>query len=233
MSEVQQIHEPDHSESIGELAKALAKAQSEFPIIAKNCEVKGTYRFTYADYGAITEAIKGPLHANGLAWTHLSTGGGVRTYLIHSSGEWISCTLPLQSRPLKPQELGSELTYLKRYGLSLVLGLATEDDEDGNLASGNTVEKTTKPAKGTSKPAAKPSGKGGLGKAHMDAINKAIESRAGEISMETSALLARICKKLDVKTIDLIPTERVGKLVVAVTKGEFDPAPVADDDIPF
>ena len=124
-------------------------------------------------------------------------------------------------------------TQARKLALQNLFNLMATDDLEADESVDEPHGKPQKAAKPTSKPAAKPSGKGGLGKAHMDAINKAIESRAGEISVETSAMLAHICNKLDVKTIDLIPTERVGKLVVAVTKGEFDPAVADDDDIPF
>ena len=43
-----------------------------------------------------------------------------------------------------PQKLGSCITYYRRYTLSSLLGLQSEDD-DANAASGNTIETKEKP----------------------------------------------------------------------------------------
>ncbi|MNC70726.1 ERF superfamily protein [compost metagenome] len=40
----------------------------------------------------------------------------------------------------KMQDLGGQITYLKRYSLSAISGLPTEKDDDGNGASGNSVQ---------------------------------------------------------------------------------------------
>jgi hypothetical protein len=39
----------------------------------------------------------------------------------------------------KPQDMGSAMTYAKRYGLCMALGIAAEDDDDGNMANGTEV----------------------------------------------------------------------------------------------
>src|SRR5690625_3443806 len=62
--------------------------------------------------------------------------------LFHSSGEW------MQSDPLKMpanpsiQDMGGQITYMKRYSLSALLGIATEKDDDANGASGNEYQMT-------------------------------------------------------------------------------------------
>lgn len=59
---------------------------------------------------------------------------GVKCILIHKSGHVIeSDTYPFQIHEnAKLQEIGSEITYRKRYALGSFLGMATEDDNDGN-----------------------------------------------------------------------------------------------------
>src|SRR5690625_7652561 len=37
------------------------------------------------------------------------------------------------------QSMGGLVTYMKRYSLSAILGISTEADDDGNVASGNTA----------------------------------------------------------------------------------------------
>ena len=41
---------------------------------------------------------------------------------------------------VKPQELGSAITYYRRYSIVSLFGLQTEEDDDGNKASGNKAK---------------------------------------------------------------------------------------------
>lgn len=139
------------SESIKELATALCQFQSMISTVSKNREVTVTmksgakYTFPYADFGAIREAIKEPLKECGLSFVQPISNEGVTTILMHSSGEYIESTIPLNQNQ-RPQELGSEITYKKRYSLSAILGLSTDDDDDGNWASGNEIRSPTNKA---------------------------------------------------------------------------------------
>src|SRR5699024_5811712 len=59
------------------------------------------------------------------------------TMLLHSSGEWMKSN-PLKMPALNSiQDVGGQITYLKRYSLSAMLGVSSEEDNDSNLASGN------------------------------------------------------------------------------------------------
>lgn len=147
-----------HSSSIGKIAGALAKAQGEFDKIEKTREVVvktksgGQYTFKYAPLENVREGTQKHLSKNEIAVTQImcrsnaTTGLGIvlKTMLIHSTGEWIAAIVDIpKSQDNKPQDIGSALTYLRRYSLSAILNVATEDDDDGNLASGNTIEKQT------------------------------------------------------------------------------------------
>jgi hypothetical protein len=138
------------AQGTSELAKALVKAQSEFPTIERSKTVSvttktgGKYTFDYAPLDAIVRAVSGPLTANGLAFSQLLTHVGgqlaLRTVLLHSSGEKLegTCPLPLNGEST-PQEIGSLVTYMRRYALVALLGIATEEDDDGNTASGSVA----------------------------------------------------------------------------------------------
>lgn len=138
------------SESINELAAALAKAQGEFPQVKRdktvNVKMKagGTYTFSYAPLESILRSIVPCLSAYGLAVVQSfgATEGRpyVETRIIHSSGQWISCQIPvIVSDDAGPQELGSATTYARRYGVSLIVCMSADDDDDANAASGNTA----------------------------------------------------------------------------------------------
>lgn len=136
------------SEQITDLATALAKAQTTMTLPKRNREVtvkseKGSYKFEYTTFDAIIEHVREPLTTNGLWFvqtTEIADGANtLRTTLVHSSGQWISGSVRVPPAT-KMQEFGSALTYLKRYALSSLLGIASEDDDDANAADGNTIE---------------------------------------------------------------------------------------------
>lgn len=151
----------NRSASIAALAAALAAAQKSFDSIPKDREVKvttrtgGTYTFRYATMDAILSATMPALAEQGLAISQgLSSWGdqyAVETTLYHSSGEWISNITPMyvsgrqgndgKVYPPGNQELGSAQTYARRYGVSALLCITADEDDDGNHADGNHAER--------------------------------------------------------------------------------------------
>lgn len=131
----------------GKLADALAKAQAEFRPILKDKTAKvrmkagGEYSYNYADLSSVIDATKEALSKNGLAIMQPVEFQGERlvlhTKLLHNSGEMQSCFWPLPAPHTPAQEMGSALTYARRYSMSAILGVASEDDDDG--AAGNTA----------------------------------------------------------------------------------------------
>ncbi len=148
------------SETNTKIAPALAKAWGELENPKHNSTVKvktkngGEYSFDYTDLGGIFDEAKRVFKEHSLSvLQNASTkeiGGklmiSVETMLLHSSGEWVK-TEPLQM-PSNPniQDMGGQITYMKRYSLSALLGIATEKDDDANGASGNDYQMTTKKA---------------------------------------------------------------------------------------
>lgn len=133
----------------GPLAAALAKAQSSFPAIARDKTVTvqtrtgGSYTFKYAPLDSILAAVRAPLADNGLAISQLLDGHDLVTMLLHKDGATLTGRVPLpRSDGDTVQALGSAITYLRRYSLQAMLGIAAEEDDDGNRASGNRVQAT-------------------------------------------------------------------------------------------
>jgi hypothetical protein len=129
----------NQSEQINELAAALAKAQGAMKNAALN-RINPHFKSKYADLSSVFDAIRGPLSANGLSTvqtTHIGERHMIlRTLLLHTSGQFIASEYPL---PLagKPQEIGSAMTYAKRYELAAIVGISADDDDDGNAAKPN------------------------------------------------------------------------------------------------
>ena len=128
-----------------EIAEALAKAQAKMKNPVKNKLVqvrsqKGNYDFRYADLSACLDAVRGPLSEEGIALTQAIIGTVLRTSLIHKSGQALWCDYPLNLREgAGPQEVGSAITYGRRYGLVCLTGIVADDDDDGNAAEGNAA----------------------------------------------------------------------------------------------
>lgn len=132
------------SEQTNEIATALAKARAGFASILKSRQAeikseKGRYGYRYENLADVLEAVTLPLAEQGIvvAQTVIPTDAGrleVQSTLLHSSGQWIAGRLPLPVAPnARPQDFGSALTYMRRYCLEALLGLAAEDD-DGEQA---------------------------------------------------------------------------------------------------
>jgi hypothetical protein len=124
------------SETITELAAALAKAQGQIEDATKD-GVNPVFRSKYADLAAVRAVIREPLAVNDLAIMQFPrTRQGaveVETMLIHKSGEFVSETLEIPVAKFDAHGIGSGITYGRRYGMMSILCLAAVDD-DGNAA---------------------------------------------------------------------------------------------------
>jgi hypothetical protein len=137
------------SEAINEIAEALVKAQTAIKAPTKNREVEvkmrtgGKYKFRYATLDSVIEHVRKPLTENGLWFIQTAASredvAVMETMLMHKSGQWIKGEQPLRIDGQGNQEVGSAVTYAKRYGLCAMLGLAADEDDDANAADGNAV----------------------------------------------------------------------------------------------
>jgi len=134
------------SETINEISVALSKAQGEVanPVFNKT---NPHFKSSYADLSSVLNAVRPVLSKNGISimqLTNLEESGLVLyTRLTHSSGQWIESVYPVTASG-KHQEIAASLTYAKRLSLSAIVGVAGEDDDDGNAA--NTVPVVAKAA---------------------------------------------------------------------------------------
>lgn len=92
------------------------------------------FKNTYATLTHILSEVKPVLSDLGLVIMQPIEGGKVNTHLIDSeTGELISASIDLPTG-LNPQQVGSAITYYRRYLLASILSLEIEDD-DANEAS--------------------------------------------------------------------------------------------------
>tara|TARA_R100000458_G_C8262633_1_gene237999 strand:- start:1107 stop:1679 length:573 start_codon:yes stop_codon:yes gene_type:complete len=133
----------EKSETIKDLASALAKFQGALALANKNS--KGVFNNKYADLAEIWDTIREPLAQNNLSVTqpvyNSNDSVGVATVLMHSSGQYLMERFG--SVPLKkgPQEIGSLISYYRRYGLAAMLGVAQQDDDATSAERGHKKSK--------------------------------------------------------------------------------------------
>lgn len=140
------------SPTIGALAEALAKAQGMMKAAEKDGD-NPFFKSSYSTLATVIEAIRVPFSANKLSFSQPTSIGPdgsliVETMIMHASGEWLCGEIT--GRPVKndPQGIGSLQSYLKRYGLQAMAGVASrDDDDDGNAASGKAVNAKAPPPK--------------------------------------------------------------------------------------
>ena len=142
---------PLMSLSIGKLAAALSKVQSQLKSAAKD-SANPFFKSKYADLGSVWDACREALGANEFAVSQSAgstpEGGiSITTILMHSSGEWVGSEVAVKPTKAGPQEAGSILSYLRRYSLAARVGVVAEDD-DGEAAEGRGAEKGKPAAKG-------------------------------------------------------------------------------------
>lgn len=110
---------------------ALAKFQGKCPEINLDGEVKfGNTNFKYATLANIIKTMKGELAECGLAVFHTIDNNKLTTVLCHSeSGETIESSMEFKDSE-DAKKVGAQITYLRRYMLNSILGIAPEDDKD-------------------------------------------------------------------------------------------------------
>ena len=137
------------SETLTEFSKAFAKTQQEMKQPLKDAN-NPFFKSKYVPLENVVEAITESASKNGLSFTQFPSSDEdgnvtVGTLVMHSSGEWIEYD-PIKMKPVKndPQSIGSAITYAKRYALSAIFGITSDQDDDGNEA---TQTKKQAPAK--------------------------------------------------------------------------------------
>lgn len=136
------------SETINELATALALAQAEMKHASKDSS-NPFFKSKYAALPDVMDAARPCLSKHGLSVSQLTDfdeQGKVFmvTQLSHKSGQWMRSWYPINPVKQDPQGIGSAVTYARRYSYGCITGVvASDEDDDGNAASGNTGKRTS------------------------------------------------------------------------------------------
>lgn len=140
------------SQDITELAKALLNVQRQLQPVPRDSENPFTKSW-YASLKSVMAACRDALLDNGI-WlcqypVPVDAPGclGLVTKLTHAeSGQWQSSLAVVPMPKTDPQGMGSAITYLRRYSLTAMLGMVTEDDDGERAKSGQKAEPRLKRA---------------------------------------------------------------------------------------
>lgn len=111
-------------------------------ITIKKGERNPHFKNTYANLNEVLDKVTQPLNELGVVIIQIPVELGLETTLLDTEDDTkITGLLPFVGIA-NPQQVGSNLTYYRRYSLVTMLGLEDEDD-DGNKATGNTAPKQT------------------------------------------------------------------------------------------
>ena len=124
---------------------ALIKIQSEVTNISKDTQGFG---YKYAKLDSVLDMLRPIFNKHGvLIWQDVSSEDGemvrITTSFIHESGEKkeqvISYPIPALAKMNSMQNLGSAISYLRRYCLMTMIGIAGTEDDDGK-AGGDYID---------------------------------------------------------------------------------------------
>ena len=154
-------------ELLAKISKAIVDIQNDMPHITLDESVKvtmksgGTYSFKYASLPVIMDKIRPVLSKHRTAICQMLSGSELITRLVHESGEYVESTTTLPYRDqMSNQERGAVISYFRRYSIVGILGIVADEDDDANIADGNTATRQPpkaspnagKPAKEAGKP---------------------------------------------------------------------------------
>jgi hypothetical protein len=145
-----------NSEKIGDTSMIYTKLlqfQSSGVTVHKNCTANlgGGRAYRYADLPSVLAAIKPALSSCGLVLVQSIDGTELTTRIVCvASGESLESRLPLDFTGLSWHQIGSAISYGRRYALTSLLGLAPDDDDDA--VSTLPVKSTTSVGRGDGAP---------------------------------------------------------------------------------
>jgi hypothetical protein len=210
-----------------DVAGAYVKARSEIEtLLVKDGKAN---RSTYPTLAGILAAITPTLIAHGLVLMQETTsneyGVGVSTTLLHSSGSSIDfAPLTMQPADLKPQTVGSTISYCRRYSLISALGLVGgKEDDDGEKGTYGDKPIAKAPANSYQddelwEPSEKPKKPDTLSQAQLTRLTVLVADFYGAEAKEQQVKLSEAVSKGVVRQFKELTTKEAQVLIAGIEK---------------
>jgi hypothetical protein len=127
-----------------EFAKSMNALQSEMIVIGKNAS---GYNYNYADLPHVVESLYPVMTKHGFSVVQLPDSSDVdgspvlTTTIFHVSGESMTGVFPIpdagMSKQNAAQNVGSAITYIRRYAILAAFGVPVADDDAASLSAGS------------------------------------------------------------------------------------------------
>lgn len=194
------------SEDIGELAKALSALQGDVRDAFKGSSGRG---HSYADLQTVLEIARPLMKKHELSISQLpestdASGIHLNNILMHSSGQWLSSTMfmplvKITSREGKEvinvaQQIGSAISYARRYCLTALLGYTQTSDDDNAESYTQEIQPKLPQYKKPNQPVEQ--------KTNPDwALSEALLNELKELITKAKYTEARVCERFSIDSI--------------------------------
>jgi hypothetical protein len=234
----------DQSPTIGKLAAALAKAQLVMES-AKKDATNPHLKNRYADLTSCWAACRKPLGENGLSVAQLTKSVSpdlvkIVSVLLHESGEWIRSELTVPAGGNKgvnaAQAMGSAISYGRRYGLSALVGISTDDDD--GTASGmpqgqqQARQQTTQAPRQQQPPRQAPQGQPQGNDTATEKQTRAIHAICGKKQVDPHAFASQTLGR-EIESLKEITKREAGQIIDALNGSQAQGPQYPQEDAPF
>lgn len=202
------------TESVTKVIQALMAFRKDLKQPPKDAH-NPYFKSKYTTLDKVIEAIDQASLPHGLSFIQYPTTDsdgkiGMNTVLVHESGEMIEFD-PVYTTPEKqtPQAIGSAITYLRRYAISSIFGVTSEEDDDGNHATGNAPKQQYQNKQSYQKPQ-QDKGKVALVQQNAEDLKKVINENAEEgKEMTTDQIISAYLKQLNINNLSSASNEQL------------------------
>ena len=226
------------SDSITNLATALAKSQSEMrPAIFDS--MNPHYKSKYASLTAVMEACREALSKNQIAVVQgaavVDGAVAVTTLLLHASGEYISDELTMPFAQATPQQIGSSLSYCRRYSLASLVGITADDDDAEEAMPKPNSGELAKDVKITPTKETDSQMRQSSNSQEVQTTNKTEATKSKESKVKRATIRASKIKEIFEKSTELgMNLSQLKAFISEITgKSIAESADLSDADLPF
>jgi hypothetical protein len=151
--------------------------------------------------------------------------------LLHESGEWIRSELTVPAGGNKgvnaAQAMGSAISYGRRYGLSALVGISTDDD-DGTASSGHATQAPRQQQPPRQAPQGQPQGKDTATDKQLKAIHAITKGKGLDPRAFATQTLGR-----EIESLKEITKREAGQIIDALNGSPAQGPQYPQEDAPF